>query len=91
MTIHFRFLGIWFSTACGNCFAPALQLNHYGLIIRTSRWRETNISRRADGTFWWNSDHIACWFGKYCAGDEQRGYPDIYEYNGILGCHQYIA
>ncbi|MDF5726730.1 MAG: hypothetical protein PUP92_01500 [Rhizonema sp. PD38] len=91
MTIHFRLLGIWFSTASGNCFSPALQLNHYGVTLRTEWCLETNISRRSDGSFWWNSDHIACWLGTQYPGNEEKGYPDIWEYKGILGHHQYVA
>lgn len=85
MKFHFRAFGIWFSTASGNCFAPALQLNHQGLTIRTNNWQETHIGCRSDGSWWWNSDHIARRFGKHYPGDEEKGYPDLWEYKGILG------
>ncbi|XWK91722.1 MAG: hypothetical protein U7127_30880 (plasmid) [Phormidium sp.] len=90
MQFHFKFLGIWFSNCCGNCFAPALQFNQYGLTFRSKNWLETQFYRCSDGSFDWNSDHIAFYLGKCTPGDEQKGYPDIYEYRGILGYHQYI-
>ncbi len=91
MKFHFRAFGIWFSTASGNRIAPALQLNHQGLTIRTNNWQETHIGCRSDGSWWWNSDHIARSFGKHYPGDEEKGYPDLWEYKGILGFHQHIV
>ncbi|BDA75886.1 hypothetical protein CAL7716_100520 (plasmid) [Calothrix sp. PCC 7716] len=86
MTIHVKILGIWFSTAIGNTFSPAIQVNRRYFRIRTNHNVETTIS-------WfkglrWNSDHIALWFGKRAIeGDEWNGYYEAYRYKGILGEH----
>ncbi|GJD23050.1 hypothetical protein RIVM261_080060 [Rivularia sp. IAM M-261] len=88
--IHFQICGIWISNANGNCFSPAIQFKNGELIIRTNDWLETKIWRRYNGTWGWNSDHIACHLGKLVEGNESKGYPDVWEYKGCLGHHQYL-
>lgn len=90
MTFHLKLGKIWISNAGGNCFAPGIQFKDGGIIIRTSDWLETRIYRRHDGSFDWNSDHIAYHLGELHEGDEERGYPDVWQYDGILGIHQHI-
>ncbi len=90
MKFHFQVFGIWISNAFGNCFKPAIQFMDGGLIVRTNNWLETKIYRRMDGTWGWNSDQIAYYLGKHIEGDESKGYPDMWEYEGILGHHWYI-
>lgn len=85
--MHFRVFGIWISNASGNTFAPAIQINR-GLIIRTVFNRETRFWWK-DGIRW-NSDHIAIKWGRLIGGDEYLGYPDAYQYKGILGEHTHV-
>lgn len=89
MKVHAKILGIWFSNASGNCFAPAIQIDGDCLTIRTSHGLETRFWYW-NGKFGWNSDHIAVRFGEYIEGDPFMGYPDTYNYKGILGTHQYV-
>ena len=89
MAFHFQLFGLWLSSASGNCFAPALQFNR-GVTIRTRNWLETRFYCRYDRSFDWNSEHIAYYLGKHHPGDEEKGYPALYEYRGILGFHQYV-
>ncbi len=86
----FKILGLWISTHSGNCFAPALQLNEWGLTFRGKKGYETRFYRDYEGCFNWNSEHIARWFGEYVQGDEWKGCPSLHEYRGILGHHQSI-
>ncbi len=74
----------------GNTFKPAIQFKNAGLIIRTNNWLETAIFRRKDGSWYWNSDHIARYLDKHIEGDEFKGHPDMWEYDGWLGHHFYI-
>jgi hypothetical protein len=90
MQFHFQVFGIWVSNAFGNCFKPAIQFRDGELTIRTNDWRETSIYHRTDGSWYWNSEHIARYLGTYIEGDEERGYPDRWEYKGWLGNHCYI-
>ncbi|OUL28583.1 hypothetical protein [Nostoc sp. 106C] len=90
MQFHFQVFGIWISNAFGNCFKPAFQFRDRELIIRTNNWLETKIYHRTDGSWDWNSEHIARHLGKHFKGNEEQGYPDSWEYQGWLGCHYYI-
>ncbi|KYC34911.1 hypothetical protein WA1_50260 [Scytonema hofmannii PCC 7110] len=92
MNFHFQICGIWFSNASGNCFSPAVQFKGWSngtksITIRSKICCETTVWYR-NGKFWWNSDHIARRWGKYIPGEEEKGYPDLFEYRGILGHHQ---
>lgn len=89
MTFHKKIFGVWVSNASGNCFTPAIQLNQYGLTIRTVDWLETTFWLR-NGKIDWNSDHIAVKLGKCQEGCQFNGYPDVWVYEGILGKHQHI-
>ncbi|KYC34522.1 hypothetical protein WA1_50805 [Scytonema hofmannii PCC 7110] len=90
MKFHFQVCGIWISNASGNTFRPAIQFVDGGLLIRTSEWLETKICRRTDGSWYWNSNHIAYCLGKHIEGNEEKGYPDTWEYEGWLGKHYYL-
>ena len=90
MQFHFQVFGIWVSNSFGNCFKPAIQFKDGGCLVRTNNWLETKICRRNDASWYWNSEHIARYLGKYIEGDEERGYPDSWEYEGWLGYHYYV-
>ena len=89
MKIHFKFFGLYISNASGNCFAPAIQYHDKVLTLRTKDSLETKI-------FWkrklgWDSEHIAFHWGKCVMDGSHDIYPSVWEYQGILGKHDYIC
>jgi hypothetical protein len=86
MRIFFKIFGLFIAVGrqFGNCFAPALVLEWYGVRRRVSSHSLTRRWFR----FGWNSEHIAQRFGK-CEDHSNYGGPvEFYSYRGILGTHQ---